>query len=287
MHQLYEKISNILQKENKLNITLPDEKIEDVIISQYTYKVYSEYEVILNINDKKELEKLITYRISEDDELKSFQLSLDAEVYDRPYWDDECVQNLESSYWWNDRNVSVTGMAEAAATSNQLLSFRMDGLVDRKIDIKEITSDGKQNMFDVDSVFSVKYLIGNYGSRLGISRDDILIERYRGTRVDYSTIEREFGANSLEENEYNLVMGTLDKVVQHESFETMAKDDGLEYKKYTPKQKGKNWFSSAKYRNKCIMKIRCNDIIRAFGYRKGDQFKILRIERDHKISNYG
>ena len=142
-------------------------------------------------------------------------------------------------------------------------------------------------MFDVDSVFSVKYLIGNYGSRLGISRDDILIERYRGTRVDYSTIEREFGANSLEENEYNLVMGTLDKVVQHESFETMAKDDGLEYKKYTPKQKGKNWFSSAKYRNKCIMKIRCNDIIRAFGYRKGDQFKILRIERDHKISNYG
>lgn len=98
-------------------------------------------------------------RISEDDELKSFQLSLDAEVYDRPYWDDECVQNLESSYWWNDRNVSVTGMAEAAATSNQLLSFRMDGLVDRKIDIKEITSDGKQNMFDVDSVFSVKYLI--------------------------------------------------------------------------------------------------------------------------------
>ena len=83
------------------------------------------------------------------------------------------------------------------------------------------------------------------------------------------------------------IYGTLDKVVQHESFETMAKDDGLEYKKYTPKQKGKNWFSSAKYRNKCIMKIRCNDIIRAFGYRKGDQFKILRIERDHKISNYG
>lgn len=59
MHQLYEKISNILQKENKLNITLPDEKIEDVIISQYTYKVYSEYEVILNINDKKELENLL------------------------------------------------------------------------------------------------------------------------------------------------------------------------------------------------------------------------------------
>ena len=39
LHQLYEKISNILLKENKLNITLPDEKIEDVIISQYN--IYS------------------------------------------------------------------------------------------------------------------------------------------------------------------------------------------------------------------------------------------------------
>ena len=155
------------------------------------------------------------------------------------------------------------------------------------LDIMYMSCLKKINKFTWKQIWGCWSRIENYGSRLGISRDDILIERYRGTRVDYSTIEREFGANSLEENEYNLVMGTLDKVVQHESFETMAKDDGLEYKKYTPKQKGKNWFSSAKYRNKCIMKIRCNDIIRAFGYRKGDQFKILRIERDHKISNYG
>lgn len=61
LHQLYEKISNILLKENKLNITLPDEKIEDVIISQYTYIVYAGYDVILSIRDKKDLEKLITY----------------------------------------------------------------------------------------------------------------------------------------------------------------------------------------------------------------------------------
>lgn len=51
LHQLYEKISNILLKENKLNITLPDEKIEDVIISQYTYIVYAGYDVILSIRD--------------------------------------------------------------------------------------------------------------------------------------------------------------------------------------------------------------------------------------------
>lgn len=225
--------------------------------------------------------------ISADDELKSFQLSLDAEVYDRPFWDDECMQNIDSSYWWEGRDISLTGMAEAAATSNQLLSFRMDGLVDKTIGIKEIALDGVHNMFDVDSIFSVKYLIKKYGSQLGIGRDEVLKERYRGTRVDYSTIEQEFGAEILEENEYKLLIGTLDKVVQHESFETIGRDDGLEYKKYTPKQKEKNWFSSAKYRNKCIMKIRCSDVMRAFGYRKGEQFRVLRIERNHKISDNG
>lgn len=40
---------------------MPDEKIEDVIISQYTYIVYAGYDVILSIRDKKDLEKLITY----------------------------------------------------------------------------------------------------------------------------------------------------------------------------------------------------------------------------------
>ena len=59
---MYEKISNILQKEKELNITLPDEKIADIIISQYTYKEYSKYEVILNIKNEIELEKLITYK---------------------------------------------------------------------------------------------------------------------------------------------------------------------------------------------------------------------------------
>ena len=44
-----------------MNITAPDEKIEDVIISQYTYIVYAGYDVILSIRDKRDLEKLITY----------------------------------------------------------------------------------------------------------------------------------------------------------------------------------------------------------------------------------
>ena len=116
--------------------------------------------------------------ISAEDALKSFQLSLDAEVYDcPPYWDDDFKQSMEAKYFWENQDVSATGMAEAAVTSNQLLSFRMDGLVDAIVEIEEFLSASQKNIFEVDSIFSVKYLLKKYGVQLGIKRDEILKER--------------------------------------------------------------------------------------------------------------
>lgn len=42
-------------------------------------------------------------------------------------------------------------------------------------------------------------------------------------------------------------------MVQHNSWETIAVDDGLEYKKYTPGSENENWFSGRKYKGKTIM----------------------------------
>ena len=36
-----------------------------------------------------------------------------------------------------------------------------------------------------------------------------------------------------------------------------------------------------------IMKFRYSEKQRVFGYRKGDRFRVILIERDHKISNNG
>lgn len=71
------------------------------------------------------------------------------------------------------------------------------------------------------------------------------------------------------------------------TWETIAVDDGLEYKKYTPGSENENWFSGRKYKGKTIMKFRFSSVLRCFGYRKEDRFRILRIERDHKISDHG
>ena len=91
----------------------------------------------------------------------------------------------------------------------------------------------------------------------------------------------------MEKEEYVLLLGTLDKFVRHESWESIGLDDGLEYKKYTPASDEEDWFRNSVYGNQTIMKFRFSRRMRCFGYRKGNRFRLLRIERDHKKSNKG
>ena len=42
-----------------------------------------------------------------------------------------------------------------------------------------------------------------------------------------------------------------------------------------------------KYRDKTIMKFRFSSVMRVFGYRRGDRFRVIRFERDHRLSDNG
>lgn len=83
------------------------------------------------------------------------------------------------------------------------------------------------------------------------------------------------------------LMIALDKFVEHESWEAIGLDDGLEYKKYAPSSSEEDWFLNSVHRNRTIMKFRFSSRMRCFGYRKGDRFRLLRIERDHRRSDKG
>lgn len=206
-------------------------------------------------------------------------------VYDKPFWDDEPKQDLYHAFFWEDKDVSLTAMAEAAVMELSLLSFKLPGLMDSRIDITEQINEAKTN-HSIHSIYSVKYLIQNYNDEFGFTNDHILQYLYADTRIDCSRIEPQFGANNLEQGEFQLIKGTFDKFIKHESFDSIALDDGLKYKKYDP-QGRKNWFVGPKYRLFTIMKFRCSDTIRVFGYRKEDKFRVLRIERDHSVSDFG
>lgn len=86
--------------------------------------------------------------------------------------------------------------------------------------------------YEVLSIYSPRYLAQNHYIDLNIDRCDYLKIRYEGTRIDCSLLEKKSGPDQLKESEYKQLLGTLDKFVQHESWDTIDRDDGLEYKKY-------------------------------------------------------
>ncbi len=216
------------------------------------------------------------------DELSRFKIALDKEMRTEPYWDLAPAHNYGKSYWMGEEDVAATAVAEAAARQESLLSFRSAVYSDCKLYIK---CDREE--YTVISVYQPAYLVECFGGQMGLERDECLKARYAGTRLDCSLLEKEYGAAHLEKEEYGLLLGTLDKFVRHESWESIGLDDGLEYKKYTPSSKEEDWFHNTIYSDRTIMKFRFSSRMRCFGYRKGERFRLLRIERDHRKSDKG
>lgn len=178
--------------------------------------------------------------------------------------------------------MSATSLAEAVARKGALLSFQLEAFKDCVLSVCR-----EKKIYEVISVHTPGYLTEQYGKILHIDRKTFLMIRYEGTRMDCSTLELKDGADLLEKNEFKDLISTLDKFIGIESWEEISLDDGLEYKKYKLNSKSEDWFSRGKYRGETIMKFRFSSVLRCFGYRKEDRFRLLRIERNHKISDNG
>lgn len=216
-----------------------------------------------------------------DDELVYFLIQLDRIVYHAPYWEDDFKQNLNSKYIHGQEDVSCTCIAEAAENNFPLLSFKCDKYTDKKLDVCKDNEKIK-----VYSIYTPMYLTDKFYKELKLSRLDLLKTQFNSTRIDCSILNQNCGINELEENEFNLLPGTLKKFVKHDSWESIALDDGLEYKKYHNKANNTDnpfW----RYKDKTIMKFRFSSVMRVFGYRKENRFRVIRFERDHDLSDNG
>lgn len=216
------------------------------------------------------------------DALLKLRLVLDKEIRTEPYWDLAPSHDYGNIYWMDGEDVSATAVAEAAERGIGVLSFDSPAYSDRKLVIEK-----NEAQFYVHSVYRPRYLVEHFAEGMGLDGDECLRARYEGTRIDCTLLEREYGTRILERREYDLLIDTLDKFVNHESWESIGTDDGLEYKKYSPASNRENWFFNTPYRDKTIMKFRFSRKMRCYGFRKGERFRLLRLERDHKESDKG
>ena len=202
--------------------------------------------------------------------------------YDCYVTSDIRMHDLSKAYLLEESDMVATGIAEATERDHLLLSFDMEKFKDCTLHIQ--AADREEL---VSSIYSPAFLMECVGKQLGIHGDDILKIRYEGTRIDCSSIEMKYGTEILNENQLQQIISSMNKFAKHETWENIDRDDGLEYKKYTPDSPKHNWYNGSMYRDKQIMKFRASSLLRVHGYRKGDKFRVLRFEIDHKQSDHG
>ena len=219
------------------------------------------------------------------DKARKLKILLLSTTDNPPFWDEEdhFAQDLESTYIYNKQDVSATSVAEAAEERGMLLSFSHDQYRDCKVAVKK----NDQHLADIHSVYSTVYMSDRLLQKQEIEIHDYLKMKYEGTRLDFTSLEAGYGLENFEKSEIQDCLESFDRFVTHESWEDIAGDTGLYYKSYEPASKSDNWFHGAKYKDLDIYKFRCKNPKRCFGYRKNDVFHVLRMERDHKISDNG
>lgn len=222
---------------------------------------------------------------TERDKVREFKKKLYQLQAQEPFWDaqtETVSQNLESCYFANGEDVSATSVAEAAVRGGALLSFQKEGYGDCVVTVEE-----NQEQYQVPSAQSGPYLAKVLYDGSMIETEDFLNYYYRGTKLRFDQMDKKLGTAVLELKELETAQEAFSRFCS-ESWDEIVKDRYFYYKQYQPSNQD-NWFKNTEYQEKTIHKFRCgmHSQIRCFGYREGDFFYVLRMERDHSISDNG
>lgn len=196
-----------------------------------------------------------------------------------PFWDESPKQ--EGCYMEKQKDVTGTSLAEAAARTGLVVSFPCSSYVDKEV---QLLHDGKMEM--IASLTSSKYRADCLYKRGMIDIYTYLKEHFRGSRLCFDEFDSIYGFANFEKCEIEECLESFERFAQHDTWAAVMQDMTLRYKEYKPSKK-ENWFKNSRYEGMTIHKFRCVNPKRCFGYRKGDVFFALRMERDHSISDKG
>lgn len=196
-----------------------------------------------------------------------------------PYWDVEPKQ--QGRYMEGETDVSGTSLAEAAERTGFVLSFPKTIYED--CSVKLMHGDVTKMVY---SITSTRYRTQQMFATGHLDIYTYLMERFRGTRLSFEKFDPAYGFSDFEQDEIMECLESFERFVAHESWTSLKQDVALHYKEYRPSKKD-NWFKGSVYEKENIHKFRCGNPKRCFGYREGDVFYVLRMERDHSISDNG
>ena len=201
-------------------------------------------------------------------------------------WKSELASLTNVPPFWNEEEQeSEDSIQEAARRNTDILSFKHPDYDDVML---TIALHEKEIM--LHSIVSTKYLLDVLKKQKAIDTLSYLRNRYTGKRLVLERLDTETqSVKFLQKDELDELMMGLERFETAESWTSICGDSFFNYKAYQPPLKKKSYFFNTSFEDKKIDKFRCgqHSQIRCFGYREGEQFYVIMIERDHSVSDTG
>lgn len=202
-------------------------------------------------------------------------------------WKSELASLTNVPPFWNDEDEveSADSVLEAARRNTDVLSFKHPGYDDVVLSVNY-----QGNEIGVRSIVSTKYFLDVLKLRKEIDTLSYLRKRHTSKRLVLELLDTETDSvRYLQKTELDELILGLDRFEAADSWADICSDSFFNYKAYQPSSKKKNYFAETSFKDKKIDKFRCgqHSQVRCFGYREGEQFYVLMIERDHSVSDTG
>lgn len=221
------------------------------------------------------------------DQVRRWKRELSALVKTPPFWDEEdgMCQMTGSAVAAHSYDVSQDSLEEAARRRTDVLSFLHSDYQDVLL---YIVHGGES--IPVRSAVSTKYLLDLLLEKREVEPVFYLKMRYGNERIRMDHLDEVTESVSyLQKSEVQEVISALDRFDDASSWEEIFHDRFFNHKSYQPPSNRQNYFYGTKFADKQIDKFRCgqHSRIRCFGYREGECFYVLMVERDHSVSDHG
>ncbi|MEC0902572.1 MULTISPECIES: hypothetical protein [Bacillus cereus group] len=282
-------ILNEISIENRfLNLNDFLSKLKD-IVAIYTLNI-QELEILkpsnlysINLFDNIPLQTLLfDKRFNRNDEIRRLKSILSNLIQEEPFWDASPLHQISDQYKCDfTTKLHSYGIAEACEREQYILSFCTDEFINCEIISVEKNAD---EILEVKNIWSKKYLLDELLEKGSIDYLTYCKNRLKKTNLLFDELEEDYGFKTLNAEQSRLFINKF-KEFSKMNWDQISQSSGLRYKEYSPS--GISWFKGTRYEFEKIMKFRINDKYRCFGYRCGDNFKVLRFETDHKISDNG
>lgn len=188
-------------------------------------------------------------------------------------------------FWDAETGGSEDSIQEAARRKTDVLSFAHESYRDTILSVP-----CGEAVCEVRSSVSSGYLIEGIFQRGYIDVSEYIRQKYWDGRIRTRYLDMETDTVSvLEKSEVKELMDGLDRFNAAHTWEDITGDRFFNYKSYQPSSERHNVFANSSFSGKSIDKFRCgqHSRVRCFGYREGELFYVLRIERDHSYSDHG